>query len=336
MKNIFLYALLMTNSLCFGTFYDMTRGVVDLTDEEICNRLFNLPITVFVSGTTLGIPGGITYETTRPNGLGFACDMRAPFINIQTPIELPLGCNVQKFFEMIEVGEVLDEADELVNGKDNNRRFYFKNYFAHGWDGQLNRTVRLDEARKLYAQLGRVAAIFQKKFNYKPKITIVTFSHGGNIALGMALIKTEFGVQDLFTCDLVLNACPVQEVLRECPGDTLYDRAYSLYSRSDTVQVLDPQGVFVALEDGAFLSQRFYFLAFNNLAQVEVLPNVNVIDHEDTIRPANLGFVPKILQLVDNVRATTGQQSILARADITYGNVNRTKLTLLPTTVCQR
>src|SRR5690606_21498756 len=68
---------------------------------------------------------------------------------------------------------------------------------------------------------------------------IIAHSHGGNLALHMAKIRT--APSPLTVKSLILLACPVQEKTMHLIDTPMFQRIYSLYSSFDLVQVLAPQ-----------------------------------------------------------------------------------------------
>ena len=117
-------------------------------------------------------------------------------------------------------------------------RFPFQTFYLFGWSGKLRAAAREDAANHLYRDLSSLVAAYEKRYQKKPIIRIITHSHGGTVALNLAKVQSSplFHIKEL-----ILLACPVQKNTRNCIADSLFEKVYALCSSLDMVQLLAPQ-----------------------------------------------------------------------------------------------
>ncbi|MDR3550973.1 MAG: hypothetical protein P4L31_06175 [Candidatus Babeliales bacterium] len=120
-------------------------------------------------------------------------------------------------------------------------RFPLAHFYTFGWSGQLCFDKRKSEAQNLYESIKKLNKQYQDSHGMDPEITLITHSHGGNLALNLASVKQ---VSDNFTLKLIVLACPVQHETEDFVSDALFSRIYSFYSTSDLIQIIDPQGLY--------------------------------------------------------------------------------------------
>ena len=81
---------------------------------------------------------------------------------------------------------------------------------------------------------------YEEKNGIEPYIQLITHSHGGNIALNLAEINNS--ETPLSIDELILLACPVQYKTSHLIHNSMFKKAYSLYSHWDINQIIDAQG----------------------------------------------------------------------------------------------
>ena len=167
--------------------------------------------------------------------------------------------------------------------------------FLFGWSGALGFEERVSAAQDLYKQLQPVIASYEQKHGKRPKIRIITHSHGGNVALNLAKIKDESS----FTIDeLILLACPVQEETAPLIKNSMFKEVFVLYSSFDLLQIIDPQGLYAHNDDRPLFSERRFPIQ-GNITQVKMKLNGCALIHSDFIR---LQFVAMLPQIIDKMR----------------------------------
>lgn len=102
--------------------------------------------------------------------------------------------------------------------------------YTFGWSGELNHSGRKKAAEQLFNSIQELT-----------NITLITHSHGGNVALHLDAIAQEN--QPFTIKELILLACPVQIETMSAINGTTFKEIYSLHSHHDLLQVIDPQGL---------------------------------------------------------------------------------------------
>ncbi len=132
--------------------------------------------------------------------------------------------------------------------------------YAFGWSGILSSQARKKAAQELYEQL--LPLIAQDD---SPHLTLLTHSHGGNVALYLDHIVPNTASDQFKIAQLILLACPVQTETAHAINSTLFTDVYSLHSHHDLLQVIDPQGVHTFIE---YLNTKGLEFTMNNLKQL--------------------------------------------------------------------
>jgi hypothetical protein len=237
--------------------------------QEVVDGHADTYITVWVHGTRL-MPRFILHNIFHaPNGLIRASDF-APKYHLRAI------------------------ADRL---SDTSPALYPKEYvYLFGWPGELAFDKREKAAQDLYNQLKMIVSEFEKNHRKKPKIRIITHSHGGNVVLNMAKIKD---ANSFVVDELILLACPVQEATAAYITDALFKETFVLYSTLDILQIADPQGLYVHGDPRPLFSQRC-FPIHDNVTQVKIKINGRALFHADFIR---LRFIELLPAIIDKMRS---------------------------------
>jgi hypothetical protein len=131
-------------------------------------------------------------------------------------------------------------ADTIISSDPN--LFIAENFYLFGWTGKLSFEAREIAAHQLYKDLQILRQEFKNKYGKEPYIRIMSHSHGGNVALLLAKIKSQSDF-DFAIHELVLLACPVQLKTKQLIKDDIFKKVYSFYSPLDFLQIADPQGI---------------------------------------------------------------------------------------------
>jgi len=114
--------------------------------------------------------------------------------------------------------------------------FPFDSFYLFRWSGLLNHKERKTVAYELYQALVAKITEIVEQTGQNPIVTIITHSHGGNLALYLAKINES--LQGSLKIDrLILLACPVQQDTAKLVDDVIFDKVYAFYSTYDLVQV---------------------------------------------------------------------------------------------------
>jgi hypothetical protein len=114
-------------------------------------------------------------------------------------------------------------------------------YYTFGWKGIIHLYTRYEEAKNLMSQLCAELKRLNAQGIY-PKIKIVTYSHGGNVALNLAAVKDDdpMVMTEPFEIDeLVMFATPVQKATDYLVASKMFKKVYHFYSYNDGIQTLD-------------------------------------------------------------------------------------------------
>lgn len=198
----------------------------------------------------------------------------------------------------------LREIAELLHNS-NPDRFCIKDFYFFGWSGKLSFKARYKAARKLYQSLLNLLDTYEKEWGYRPKVRIITHSHGGNVALNLARFNEDL---QLKVDELIVLACPVQKRTCHLSGHQTFKKIYSLYSRFDAFQVLDPQRIYywfkkdlaeTPIQPDTFFSQR-RFEHLDKILQVQLKLNNRGVMHVEFLTNKFVGILPSILNEIED------------------------------------
>jgi hypothetical protein len=199
-------------------------------------------------------------------------------------------------YHLREIAELLYAADPQA--------YCIEDLYFFGWSGKLSFKARHKAGKQLYIQLCALVKQYEEKYGVKPCIRIITHSHGGNVALNMACFNNEL---NLIIDELILMACPVQD--RTCPltAHETFKKIYSLYSRFDSIQVMDPQLIYyllkkdfteIPIKPNSFFSKRD-FPPLEKMIQVQLKLNTRGIMHLEFIANKFVGLLPMIINEIN-------------------------------------
>lgn len=179
---------------------------------------------------------------------------------------------------------------ELAKNYCQKRQCQQEDFYFFAWSGKLNPQARKEASTQLYNEVRNLAKMYQERCGVRPRIEIISHSHGGNVALLMAEIYS-FAADDLVIDRLILLGCPVQKITKALISSPLFKKVYNIHSHSDWMQVLDPQGIhlFKQREEGSdlfdilnnFFSARHFDLTCDNLTQIHVRWDILADQHDE-------------------------------------------------------
>lgn len=183
----------------------------------------NKPLTVWIHGTrgSAFLPVGISPKIKQVHD-----EFCLP------PLGLNRVCDIPTCYHQHSIARILCQADSL--------QFAFDAFYVYGWSGDLDPLERVRAALTLYDQLQKLIQDYKNQYHTEPHITIITHSHGGNVALNLVLGHQSHS-HKITINRLILLACPVQQETEDYCNHELFKQAYSLYSYADLIQCLDPQ-----------------------------------------------------------------------------------------------
>lgn len=177
----------------------------------------------------------------------------------------------------------------------NQDEFPAEHIYHFGWDGELSFKKREEMGKNLLNEITQLKNKYIKEYEKEPQITVITHSHGGNVALNMAKFNNDFVVDRL-----ILLACPVQKETENFVKNKLFKSVYSFYSTLDSLQVLDPQGAQIKKENTPLFSQR-EFPKSENLRQIKIKLNGRGIMHIEFLLEKFLERLTMFLEKVEEV-----------------------------------
>lgn len=198
--------------------------------------------------------------------------------------------------------------------------FPFQHLYFFGWDGRLSFAARQQASEHLYQAIKNLRQEYYQQYHCYPFLRLITHSHGGNVALFLADF---FTAHDNFAIDeLILLACPVQAVTEPNAHRPMFTKIYSIFSKSDSLQILDPQGLYYWHNymngtvkekiESSFFSQRT-FIPDKKIVQIMVKFNYTTFGfsrdlmHVEFLFPDFLNNLSAILAYADKLQnnATT-------------------------------
>lgn len=238
------------------------------------------PITIWVHGTQL-VSGKLLHKLCfSPKGLTKICD-------------------IDEIYQSQKVGYMLSDLDSS--------RFNRQHYYLFGWSGKLSFSERKKAAQDLYEHLKNLSTEYQTRYGVKPKIRLITHSHGGNVALNLASVSSSN--DDISIEELVLLGCPIQHETAHKAQHPMFKKIYSFFSTLDTLQVIDPQGLQKWDKDGLpkdmpykrrLLSDRC-FVPHPKIKQIQIKMHGRGIMHVEFLLTKFLKLLPALLHEVDQL-----------------------------------
>jgi hypothetical protein len=112
-------------------------------------------------------------------------------------------------------------------------------YYTFGWSGLVSNKLRYLESAFLHQDLEKLIKKL-KDSGLQPKIRLIGYSHGGNLALQLGALHTTKAISDQFFIDeLWLLGTPIQVETDYLINSPIFKKVYNFYSRADSVQTLD-------------------------------------------------------------------------------------------------
>lgn len=180
--------------------------------------------------------------------------------------------------------------------KKDSKRFVYDNFYAFGWSGKWSFEERDKSSKFLSEELVKISSEYEQENGIKPVIRIVTFSHGGNVALGMASYLPKN-----FEVEVICIGCPIQPETENWMVSDCFSKIYVISSLNDIIQVSDPINIYRNMRrDNAqqLLSKRFSDYDGTKLKQACVSVNGTYLGHYELFQLFNK-HVPAVLNRLD-------------------------------------
>jgi hypothetical protein len=176
-------------------------------------------------------------------------------------------------------------------------------YYTFGWSGLLSRKMRTLEAEIFYKDLVELLEPYYKQDIF-PTLRIIGYSHGGRMALELAVAHHLLDTSCKITIDeLILIGMPVAQSSITKIKDPIFKKVYHIYSESDRVQRIDFFSVKGFLSNRTFKSSscsllpekltqiNFKFFRASRFCQEECACMIHCTLYCKHVRPAHPGHV---------------------------------------------
>ena len=184
----------------------------------------------------------------------------------------------------------LSSQSDRFEQKKNSLEFDIDHYYTFGWSGQLSFDAREQAGNALYQELKILLQKYKQEYAVYPKLRIITFSHGGNVALNMVK-NLPYLDGEKVELDLVLIACPVQKVTEYLINNPFISGSYVIYSTWDLLQVAD----YYTYNGNTYFPNRTFDTKTTNCYQILVSVNNTSLSHIELCH-AFMRHIPKVLQ----------------------------------------
>ncbi|MBP6892682.1 hypothetical protein KBB68_03830 [Candidatus Babeliales bacterium] len=198
---------------------------------------------------------------------------------------------IHHFDELPDVALLRKDAQILQSG--DACRFNANHFYTFGWSGSLSFKAREKAGRELYDGVCALLKDYEKKYGKMPKVRILTFSHGGNVALNMVKLLPFFDEKSVYL-ELILVAVPVQKVTEKLIESPFVSQSYIISSSRDLMQVVDCY----KYEKKRYVPKRFFDTTSQNCRQIKVTINNRGLGHIDLMRSFML-HLPDALNFAD-------------------------------------
>lgn len=179
--------------------------------------------------------------------------------------------------------------------------YHLEHSYVFGWSGKLSYDARENASKELYVALSSLVSTYEKRYGQTPSVLLITHSHGGNVILNFGKIADSYPEKQLAIDTVILLACPVQKQTALYATSPLFKKIYSLYSKFDMIQVIDPQGLHTKKNTPLFSQRRFP--NHPHVIQVELVSEVPIM-HISFLFSRFIKQLPGIIQEADK-QATT-------------------------------
>lgn len=172
-------------------------------------------------------------------------------------------------------------------------------FYLFGWDGKLTNAARKQAAEQLYRELKNLSTEYRKTHRVSPCLRLMAHSHGGNVILNLATIDDS--ENDKLEIDqVILLACPVQESTKKLIHDPRFKQVFSLYSRLDMYQIIDPQGLHPSNPNRFPIFSERTFDHDTKLIQSKIRVNKRGLTHYEFVQQDFLNNLPHIINVLSH------------------------------------
>ena len=190
----------------------------------------------------------------------------------------------------------------MLNQADS-ERFPLNSFYVFGWSGLLSAIAREKAGRELYEFIAKIRSYECCK---NVPITLIGYSHGGNVALAAAMAAWDNDDRRTLIDRFIIMACPVVVPTEHYIPSPMFKNVIALYSKSDPFQVSDFQGLYLERDTPGgctFFSKR-RFDSSTCLIQAEVkINNRSRTGHLGFIGQRVANYLPQIIDILEDADA---------------------------------
>lgn len=197
---------------------------------------------------------------------------------------------IEEASHMHTIARALEDSDP--------QKYPYEQFYTFGWNGNLDFKERKKASEDLYKALKELCAIYVDQYGIRPRLRIITHSHGGNVALNLAAVAREGHDTLFFVDELIMLAVPVQQKTKDLVTEPSFGRIYSLFSSNDMIQVIDPQGIYKKNIDAPIFSER-YFNAYPHVLQAKIKMQGHFLLHIEFLMEKLFKHLPAIVDIMD-------------------------------------
>lgn len=217
-----------------------------------------------------------------------------PKFYVQELFYSPEGLNhisaLEEASHMHTIARALEKSDP--------QRYPYEQFYTFGWNGNLDFKERKKASEDLYKALKELCIVYIDHYGIRPRLRIITHSHGGNVALNLAAVARESHDTLFFVDELIMLAVPVQQQTKDLVAEPCFGRIYSLFSSNDMIQVIDPQGLYNKNIDAPIFSER-YFKAYPHVLQAKIKMQGHFLLHIEFLMEKLFKHLPAIVDIMD-------------------------------------
>ena len=162
----------------------------------------------------------------------------------------------------------------------NSQCYSLDQFYIFGWKSEkVYDSTRKQAAQDLVQELQKLVDTYYLEHHVVPQIKLIGFSHGGNVVLHTANYLPLMVHNKKVAVEAWLFGTPVQKVNCDLVNSKNFSKVYSIYSKKDWLQKMDPQGLRdKKLRKSHFWSDRM-FDQNSQCIQVDFTVNGKSISH---------------------------------------------------------
>jgi len=210
------------------------------------------------------------------------------------PQGLSLAKNLPKHYHFHQIARGCVTCD--------NSSYSMDQFYVFGWESEhVNDAARNKAAKKLVEQMSEVVVDYYIQYDVIPKVRLIGYSHGGNVVLHTANYLPLYADMHDVEVEAWIFGTPVQVISHDLVNSEHFSSIYSIFSKKDIVQVIDPQG----LRNRKITKKNFWsnrtFHESSRCIQVDFMVNDQAIGH--SFYNQIFQYFPKIKKIIEEMSA---------------------------------